>query len=88
MAIQVILTAYNMGADATEADFDAWASFVAAHIDEAVGCEVASIDQAPFRGAPARDGVSGATDEQECAIRRWLSHEGWEIFCAQAAPEV
>lgn len=84
-SIKVTLSAANLGPQATEADFDAWASYVVAHIDEALGlsCEV---DQAAFtgRGAEGEDRIQGATDEQRDSIRGWLSVTGWEAFCAQA----
>ena len=88
MTISITLTAYNMGNDATEADFDAWAAWVAANIDEALGLDISAVDQFPFRStrnAQADDEVSGATEEQESAIKGWLSSDGWEAWCASTA---
>lgn len=79
--ISITLTACNMG-DVTEADFDAWHRYVCDHIDEALGFEVHEVDQHPFANGPAKNTISGATDEQEEAIREWLSHGGYEAFCA------
>ena len=81
MAITVTLTAYNMGENATEADFDAFAAFVAARIDERVGFEV-SVDQSSFRNGPAADEISGASDEQRETIREAIEAM-WGDWCAQ-----
>lgn len=83
--IRIALSAANMDPNATEADFDAWATYICDHIDEATGL-VCEVDQAAFtgRGAEAEDRIEGATDEQREAIRGWLSVTGWEAFCADA----
>ena len=81
--ISVVLSAANMG-DVTEADFDAWASWVTGHIDEGVGFEVAEVGQMRF-GDAGPDVVWGATCEQRAVIQDWLSHEGWAAFCADAS---
>jgi len=78
----VKLTAYNLGGYATEADFDAWAQYVAAHIDEACGFEV-DVDQFRFVGGPAKDEVRDATDEQGETIREAL-RELWERGSAES----
>jgi hypothetical protein len=85
--IQILLSAANMGPNATEADFDAWASYVAANIDEALSID-ADVDQAGFTGRTSisDDEVSGATEEQEEAIDRWLGNEGWDAWCSSVAP--
>jgi hypothetical protein len=80
--VKIVLTAYNMG-DVSEADFDAWASWVAAHVDEACGVD-ASVDQYPFRGGPSRDTVYSADEDARDAVRRWLATEGWDEFWANA----
>lgn len=81
--IKVRLTACNMGSECDEADFDAWASWVIDHIDDAIGFEVHEVEQARFGDAGA-DRVSGAMEEQSARIRDWLSNEGWGAFCADA----
>lgn len=84
MSITITLTAYNMGDGCDEADFDAWAKWVAEHVDEACGVDIHHVDQYPFasnHAAHATDRVSGGTPEQNEAVRRWLAHEGWEMFC-------
>lgn len=78
--VAVTLTAYNMGPDATEADFDNWAAFVAERIDAACGFEC-EIDQAGFVGGPSRDVVADATDEQEETVREAL-RSIWDDWCA------
>lgn len=82
--INVTLTAYNMGSEATEADFDAWASYVAEHIDEALDLTV-EVDQHGFPGGPAEDTIQGATSDQRDEIRRYLAVDGWEAFCSSMA---
>jgi hypothetical protein len=83
MMIQITLTAANMG-DVDEVDFDCWASFVVDEIDNAMGFEVAWVDQAPWgRPQPAEDAVQGGAEEQRAAVRRWLANEGWETFCGE-----
>lgn len=79
--IQITLTAYNMG-DAAESDFDAWAVWVANHVDEACNVD-ADVDQFTFGRGPDSDRVSGAADETIESVRAWLSTEGWEQFCAE-----
>lgn len=81
--ITVQLSAANMG-DVTEDDFDAWTAYVCNHIDAGVGFEVYDVSQLRFDNA-GPDIVSGATEEQRAAIREWLSHEGWDAFCADTS---
>lgn len=76
----VKLSSANMGPDATEADFDAWTSWVSDRIDDVAGCSV-SVEQFAF-GSGDADEVSGLDDEARDSVRRWLSNEGWEQFCA------
>ena len=85
--ILITLSAANLGPHATEADFDAWAAYVAKHIGKALGIE-AEVDQYAFTGsgAAAEDCVGGSTAEQREEIRRWLSVDGWEAFCAAGGP--
>ncbi len=81
MTIKIMLSAANMGPQTTEADFDAWAGYVCNHIDEAMGFEVADVDQFRFIGGAGGDRIDGASDEQREAIRSWLAVAGWEAFC-------
>ena len=83
--IEITLTAQNMGPDHSEADFDAWTSYVCEHIDDAVGFEVHEVAQFSFDGGPATDRVDGASVDQVEAIRNYLAHEGWDAFCADAS---
>ena len=82
--IKITLTAYNMGPDATEADFDAWDRFVRQRIESA--CDLpedsADVRQFPFANGPAEDHVFGGTSQQREVIREWLSNDGWGAFCA------
>lgn len=80
MAIKITLSSAAMG-DVNEADFDAWARYVAEHVDEGAGIEVAEVDQMRF-GEAGEDGIIGATTEEREAIRTWLSVDGWAAFCA------
>ena len=59
------LSSYDLG-DVTEADYDMWVSYVADHIDEACGFEVA-VEQRRF-GAAGSDRITHATDEQRATI--------------------
>ena len=81
--ITITLTAYNMGPQTTEADFDAWRRYVCDHVDDALNVSVDSVDQHSFTGGPAEDTVTGGTEEQREAIRSWLAHEGRDAFCAK-----
>jgi predicted DNA-binding helix-hairpin-helix protein len=74
------LTAYNLG-DATEADFDAFTSYVAEKIDDATGLNV-TVEQHPFRSGPSTDTIVGATDEQQETIREAVESL-WQSWCAQ-----
>jgi len=78
----VKLSAYHTGFT-DEADFDAWISYVAAHLDEEVGFEV-DVEAFAFTGRGAggdEDEVSGATDDQGEAIHEALSHTLWDRGC-------
>lgn len=83
--ISITLSAANMGPNADEAEFDAWASYVNEHIDEALDI-TSEVDQFAFtgRGAENEDRVSGGSEEQRDAVREWLSHAGWDAFCSRA----
>lgn len=78
--IQIILSSANLGDMTDERDFDLWARYVAETIDAATGL-VCEIDQAAFGDAGA-DQIRGATDDERETLRRWLSVDGWEAFCA------
>ncbi len=78
--IKITLSSAAMG-DVSEADFDAWAAWVADHIDEATGIQVGEVDQFRF-GDADEDQITGATEEQRATLRTWLSVDGWAAFCA------
>lgn len=84
--VSITLSA-NLGTDGTEADFDAWASYVSSHIDDALDID-ATVEQAAFTGrnATSGDAVSCDDDDLRETVEGWLSHEGWDAFCSQAAP--
>jgi hypothetical protein len=81
--VSVTLTAANMG-DVTEQDFDAWASWVASHVDEACNVD-ATIDQFRFIGGPDADYIEGGSEETRASVKSWLSNEGWVEWCASGA---
>ena len=81
--ISVTLTAYNLGPDATEADFDSFAAYVAEHIEGETGMNI-SVDQFPFANSGhAKDEISGATDSEARAIREALELL-WEEWCSES----
>lgn len=89
-AIKITLSAASMGPNATEADFDAWATYVAEHIEHVVDSTESvrvDVDQTAFSGpnAEPEDLVDGATDEQRETIRRYLSTDRWEVFCSETS---
>lgn len=84
-SLKIILTAYNMGPETTEADFDAWAAYVNEHVDAVVG-ETVQVEQFDFNAGQSKDRIEGATYEQRETLRRWLAVDGWEAFCASAKP--
>lgn len=71
------LTSYHMG-DVTEADFDAWAAYVAARIDKETGLDV-TVEQYRF-GEGFEDDISEDGDDRE-TIREAIQSL-WEAFCA------
>lgn len=81
--ISITLTSYNIG-DESEAVFDAWANYVANHVEGALSLPEGStdVDQQAY-GEAGKDRVSGADDDQREAILNWLAHEGWEDFCGR-----
>ncbi len=80
---EIRLTSRTMGENATEDDFDSWAQWVADHITEAIGIEADEVEQYPWGRGPDEDRVTGVDEDTTEAIRRWLSVEGWEAFCAE-----
>ena len=64
--IEITLSAANMGPKSTEHDFNAWAAYVAANIDDALDID-ATVDQFAFtgRGAESEDRIEGAEDDEE-----------------------
>lgn len=83
----VKLTAYNMGPEATEADFDNWVEFVNERIDEKCGFSV-EVDAYPFARGQASDDISvGPRGGDECrgTIVEALSTL-WDDWCSEGAP--
>lgn len=78
--IKITLSSANLGAEADEAFFDAWAAYVAEHCAEACGVPDVEVDQQTF-GDAGEDRVSGATSDERAAITTWLSVDGFEAFC-------
>ncbi len=82
MSVTLTLTSANMG-DVSEEDFDAWAEYVAARIDEKTGLDV-SVEQARFgeAGEDRHDNmvVAYGADPIDEALRAL-----WEDFCADAS---
>lgn len=81
--IEIVLTSYNMG-DVTEADFDAWASWVASHVEMVFGVD-ATVDQFRFGESVVDDVVRGGNETLREEIAQWLSVDGWSDFCADGA---
>jgi hypothetical protein len=87
--IKLTLTAYNMG-DVTEEDFDAWARYVAARIDDMTGLDV-DVDQGPFtgeRGVLFDDMIDhGDEDHETCTQNEEIIQDAlrdlWDSFCAE-----
>lgn len=79
----VILTAYNLGQDATEKDFNQWVSYVSGKITELCGFTV-EVDSFSFTGKNSggpNDDIYNASDEQKVIIQDAL-RELWDIGCA------
>lgn len=81
--VHVTLTSYNMGDDATEADYDRWVAFVSKHLEERAGFGV-TVGADRF-GAAGDDRISGADDEQRETLRRLLGVDLWDEWCASGA---
>jgi hypothetical protein len=79
--IRIRLSSANMG-NVDGIDFDLWAAYVNAHIDDIAG-EPVTVEQGRF-GDPGIDEVTGATEDQQEAIERWLARDGWDAFCGDA----
>lgn len=78
----VTLTSANMGADATAQDFAAWVRYVSEHIDARTGLDV-TVDAARFDSGGSDRIV--ADDEDRDTLRRAISVELWEAFCADTS---
>lgn len=83
--ITVTLTSYNMG-DVTEADYDAWISYVSARIDERTGLDV-TVDASPFGCGSSEDCISGYEDEDDRQIIQDTLYCLWDEFCADGFPD-
>lgn len=83
MAITIKLNSAGLGdcSLVDEAYFDKYANWVAEHISEATGVDVAEIDQFAL-GDESEIEIRGATDEEEDAIIDWLSRRAFDAFCA------
>lgn len=81
-AASITLTSADMG-DVTEADFDAWVAYVSERIDEFTGLDV-TVDAARF-GAGGADRIVAENDEDRQTLRRAISVDLWEKFCADAS---
>ncbi len=75
----VTLTSYNMGGEATAADYDAWVRYVNEHIDERAGFTV-QVDADRF-GTAGDDRISDADDAQREEIKEAL-RSLWDSWCA------
>lgn len=75
----VRLTSYNMG-DATEQDFDQFASYVAARIDAETGLDV-EVDQFRFGESVWCDEIRAASDVDRETVKAALA-QLWETWCA------
>ena|SRR6185436_2848785 len=80
----VKLTAYNMGDDATEKDFDAWVAYVSEELPERCGCRV-DVDAFPFRGGPADDRIVAGDEDLQDFLAEELRYL-WADWCAEGAP--
>lgn len=88
--ITVTLSAANMGPNATENDFDAWAAYVNEHIEFSLGLGSVTVDQFGFTGrtSATEDQIDGATDEQADDITDYLDGWGWDAFCSDMGTRV
>jgi hypothetical protein len=90
--VNIVLTAYNMGGDATEEDFDKWAAHAAQHINEACGVD-ARVEQYAFHKGTDRDFVYSDDDDIDSdraavvRVRNWLRYGGWHAWCAERREE-
>ena len=78
----ITLTSYNMGDNATEADYDSFIAYVCDGIDALCGFEV-EVDSSPFGRGPASDAFDG-TDEQIETMRDAM-RDLWDSWCAEPA---
>lgn len=76
----LILGRDGMGADATEADFDAWVSFVCDHIDDACGFEV-DVDYRHRREVQS-DVIVRAGDDETIRVIWEAKQALWDRWCA------
>jgi hypothetical protein len=65
-----------------EADYDAWVSYVCAHIDEEchVDAEV-TVEDYDSSGV-CETSVSAKSNDVRESVNRWLAVDGWEEFCS------
>lgn len=77
----VTLTSYNMGDDATEADYNSWTEFVCRHIDERAGFEV-NVEIERFGTAGNDTFVGNLNEGQLEELRHLVQIELWEEWCS------
>jgi hypothetical protein len=82
--VTVTLTSYNMGDNATEADFDRWIAFVDERLGTLVNFDV-TVEADRF-GTAGDDRFSGADEEQRETLRTLLGVDLWNEWCAAGAP--
>lgn len=78
--ITVILTSYNMG-DVTEADYDAWVTFVSARIHVRPDLNI-TVEASPFGRGKSEDYISGYEDEDDRQSIQDTLQSLWDDFCA------
>lgn len=77
----VTLTAYTMGPNATEEDFDSFAHYVGANIDKRFGRTV-DVEQFRFGTGPDHDAIDYADEDEADRIKRIL-WALWDEWCAR-----
>jgi hypothetical protein len=83
MSIKVTLTAYNMGENVTEADYDLRFSYVASQLDYATSLDV-DVHKTSFSHGPLKDLVEGCTEDQHTAVREAIDVL-WDSWCSEGA---
>lgn len=84
--IKLLLSSAHMGDAADEDDFNRWAIFVGKNVTKSTGIHIAEVIPLRF-GSAGEDQIVGANATQRDVLRRWLSVDGWEAFCASTPDE-